>query len=119
MLLGALLRQLEDERLASQMLMALGDVTLAMRVEKAAARFGETAAEYAAGACARFGEGAGDEDWLALTSALERGADPALTCLRAMIEWSLKHDAASAANAAGCSCGGQGNACEGSDRGPA
>lgn len=107
MLLGTLLRHLQDERFAQETLLSLGDVTLAARVEEAGARFGESAADYAAGACARFSDGASDEDWLALMTALERGADPAATCLRAMIDWSLKQDRAPARQDA-CTCGGGG-----------
>ncbi|MCG5234834.1 hypothetical protein [Xanthobacter oligotrophicus] len=117
MLLGALLRQLQDERFAQETLFALGDVTLAGRVAQAGARFGETAAAYAAGACARFSDGASDEDWLALMTALERGSDPAATCLRTMIDWSLKQDAAPPPAEAGCGCGG-GGGCGGHDHGP-
>ncbi len=121
MLLGTLLRRLEDERFTTQVLFSLGDITLAGRIGKAAAAFGETPGEYAANACARFGDGADDEDWLALMTALERGADPAATCLRAMVEWALKAEAAAAAAAQapaappheGCGCGGHGGGCGG------
>ncbi|MFG1344359.1 hypothetical protein V5F59_05655 [Xanthobacter autotrophicus DSM 431] len=116
MLLGVLLRHLQDQRFAQETLFALGDVTLAARVAQAGARFGESAADYAAGACARFSDGASDEDWLALMTALERGSDPAATCLRAMIDWSLKQDAAPSPEEAGCGCGGGG--CGGHDHGP-
>lgn len=119
MLLGTLLRQLRDERFAGEILLGLGDITLAARVAEAGAPFGESTADYAAGACARFSEGASDEDWLALMTALERGADPAATCLRAMVDWSLKTDAAAAAPAqeSGCGCGGNGG-CGGHGHGP-
>lgn len=117
MLLGTLLRQLQDGRFAAEVLFTLGDVTLAGRVAEVAARFGETAADYAAGACARFSDAADDEAWLALMTALERGEDPAATCLRAMIEWSLKADAAplAPAPASGCGCGGHGGGCGGAE----
>lgn len=123
MLLGTLLRRLQDERFVGEILFSLGDITLARRVESAAAAFGESPGEYAAGACARFGDGASDEDWLALMTALERGADPAATCLRNMVEWSLKSEAeaaakATAASSGGCGCGGAGGGCGGDHHGP-
>ena len=112
MLLGSLLKQLEDDRFARETLFALGDVTLAERARRAGEPFGEGAAEYASAACARFSSGASDEDWLALMTALEKGTDPAATCLRAMMEWALKADAAAAApQEAGCGCGGTGGGC--------
>lgn len=125
MLLGTLLRQLQDERRVTQMLFDLGDITLAGRVADAAARYGESDGEYAAGACARFSDSASDEDWLALMTAIERSADPAVTCLRTMLDWSLKSDAEAAAKAeaaasghahSGCGCGGGG--CSGEAHGP-
>lgn len=109
MLLGTLLRQLQDERFTKEILFSLGDVTLAARAEQAGAPFGESAADYAAAACARYSEGASDEDWLSLMTALERGADPAATCLRAMMEWALKTDAAAAALPQDSGCGGHGH----------
>lgn len=114
MLLGTLLRRLQDERFVQETLLGLGDVTLARRVADGGARFGESAADYAAGACARFSDGASDEDWLALMTALERGSDPAATCLRTMIDWSLKQDAEPAGQG-GCTCGG---GCGEHDHGP-
>ncbi|MGQ3671520.1 hypothetical protein ACT6QG_03870 [Xanthobacter sp. TB0136] len=97
MLLGTLLRQLQDERIANDLLFALGDVTLAARVEQAAGVMDENVGEYAAGACARFSDGADDEAWLALMTAIERSTDPAATCLRTMLEWSMARDAEDAA----------------------
>ena len=93
MLLGTLLHQLQDERIAQDVLFALGDVTLAARVEAAGAKMDESVGEYAAGACARFSEGADDEAWLALMTAIERSSDPAATCLRTMLDWSMAREA--------------------------
>ncbi len=123
MLLGSLLHQLQDERIAQDVLFALGDVTLAMRVETAGAKMEESVGEYAAGACARFSEGADDEAWLALMTAIERSTDPAATCLRTMLEWSMAREAEDEAAQAGgrqeeelfsgggCSGGGGGCGC--------
>lgn len=116
MLLGSLLRRLRDERFAQETLLSLGDLSLVARADAAGAPYGESAADYAASACARFGDQAGDEDWLALMTALERSTDPAATCLRTMTEWALKDDAAAAVREAedaardggGCGCGGGG-----------
>lgn len=114
MLLGSLLRRLRDERFAQETLIGLGDLSLVARADAAGAPYGERAADYAASACARFGDHAGDEDWLALMTALERSTDPAATCLRTMTEWALKDDAAAAAREAegashdSCGCGGGG-----------
>ncbi len=41
-----------------------------------------------------YSDRAGDEDWLALVSAIETSADAGQTCLAHMINWALKRDAA-------------------------
>lgn len=124
MLLGHLLKQLQDDRFAAEILFGLGDITLSRRAGEAGAPYGESAGAYAASACARFSADASDEDWLALMTALEKGADPAATCLRTMVDWSIRQDAEEAAEGAqaaaegGCGCGGAGG-CGGHAHGPA
>lgn len=107
MQLGNLLRQLDDDAHASEVLAASGDVVLMARVHETARRFEENAGEYVAGAVRRFANRAGDEDWLALMTAAERAGDPAVACLVHMIGWSLNEDSAPAVQTKqGCSCGG-------------
>ena len=103
MLLGDIIRELSNEGTAAGALVALGDLPLLLRIDAARAAHEETAGGYAAGAVARFADGAGDEDWLALMNAIERTDDPASACLRRMIEWSLTQDSDGPENA--CSCG--------------
>jgi hypothetical protein len=92
MLLGEVLKRLSDTAFAAETLVALGDLALMAGVEAEAARQGETAGDYAAGAIRRFATFAGDEDWLALMTALERAPDPGAACLRHMVAWCLRHD---------------------------
>lgn len=107
MQLGQIIRKLEDDTHASELLAASGDIILMARVNDMAGRFEEDPAEYVTGAVRRFANLAGDEDWLALMNAVERAADPGVACLVHMIGWSLKQDAAPAPKAhAGCTCGG-------------
>jgi hypothetical protein len=107
MQLGDLMRELDDDTNASQVLAASGDVVLLARVHEMARRFEEDANEYVAGSVRRFANLANDEDWLALMTTVERAADPAVACLVHMIGWSLKQDAAPPAQPhSGCSCGG-------------
>lgn len=103
MLLGDIIRDLTDEQMAMGALLALDDFSLVARIEATRKAHGETAGGYAANAVARFADGAGDEDWVGLMGAMERTRDPAAACLKRMIEWSLKQDAAPRAHA--CSCG--------------
>jgi hypothetical protein len=106
MQLGDLIRDLDDDAHASELLCASGDVVLVSRVHEMAGRFEENAGEYVGGAVRRFANLAGDEDWLALMNTVERAGDPAVACLVHMVGWSLKQDAAPAsAKHQGCSCG--------------
>jgi hypothetical protein len=92
MLLGDVLNRLRDETFAAETLVSLGDLPLLAGVEAEAGRQGESAGLYAAGAVRRFAAFAGDEDWLALMTALERAADPGAACLHHMLAWCLRKD---------------------------
>lgn len=92
MLLGTLLRRLEDTADAAAALEALGDLVLLAQVTATAQEYGETAGEYAAGATRRFANTASGDDWLALTTALERSEDPARAALGVMVRWSIAQD---------------------------
>ncbi len=95
MLLGQLIRDLSDEGEAAEALRGLGDLPLLARVEQAAQAQDMGAGAYAALAVMRFADQAGDDDWLALMTALERADDPGVACLRAMVVWALGQDKAS------------------------
>jgi hypothetical protein len=106
MLLGELLRDLQDETLAMETLAAMNDVVLLVRVRDAATLLAETPGEYAANSVRSFANQAGDEDWLALMTAIETSADAGQTCLARMIGWALRRDVARRAHAE-CACEGQ------------
>jgi hypothetical protein len=109
MQLGNIIRELDDDTHASEVLAASGDIILMARVNDMAGHFEEEPAEYVTGAVRRFANLAGDEDWLSLMNTVERVADPGVACLVHMIGWSLKLDATPAPKPhASCSCGGSG-----------
>ena len=110
MQLGALMTHLSGENDAMAVLEAMNDIVLFAEVSSMASRFDETPSEYVAASCRRFARSAGDEDWLGLVSALERGDEPSETLVRRMLRWALDHDASELAEEApaGCSCGGSG-----------
>jgi hypothetical protein len=108
MLLGDLLRELEDEMPAMGTLAAMNDLLLLARVRDAASPMGETPGEYAANSVRAFANNAGDEDWLALMTAIENSGDAGQTCLSHMINWALRRDTAPRVHQ-GCMCGGQAN----------
>ena len=104
MLLGDVLRNLQDETQATEILIGMNDLVRLNRVQTHAAQYAETAGEYAANAVRNFANKADDEEWLALTTAIENSPDAAQTCLSRMIDWALKQE--TSATHQGCTCGG-------------
>ena len=105
MLLGDVLRALQDETLAMETLAAMNDLALLTRVRNAAGLLGETPGECAANSVRGFADRAGDEDWLSLMTAIENSGDAGQTRLARMIDWALERDAAPQTHA-GCACEG-------------
>jgi hypothetical protein len=105
--LGTLIARLEHENNAAMALEALGDIVLFTAVSEAGSRHEESPGAYAAGAVARFADGAGDEDWVGLIGHIERAEDPGHAALVRMLQWALARDAVDAAGAqqTACSCG--------------
>jgi hypothetical protein len=109
MLLGTILKRLGQEADAGEALAAMGDMVLLTEVQAMGELHDETPAEYVCGATRRFAADASSEEWLALMTAVERGADPARATLERMLRWALARDAAEArageACGHGCGCG--------------
>lgn len=105
MQLGVLLTRLSDESDAAAALDALGDLVLLAQIQAMGEEHDETPGEYVANASRRYAAQAGDEDWLALMTAIERADDPARVVLGKMLRWALARDAAPAPAAGGCGCG--------------
>lgn len=106
--LGALIRQLEDEEDAARAIEALGDVVLFARVQEMGRRHDESPGAYLAGAARRFADRGGDEDWLAVMTAIEKADDPARAVLEKMLLWALREDAAEG-QTGGCGCADHGH----------
>lgn len=103
MLIGELIRALDDEASIATSMAAVGDFVLLADIARVAPRFEETPAEYARGALRRFANQASDEDWLAAMTAIERADDPGQVLLAMMLRWSLARDNAEISG--GCSHG--------------
>ncbi|MEZ5908782.1 MAG: hypothetical protein R3D31_08295 [Hyphomicrobiaceae bacterium] len=108
MTLGALLARLESHQDAAAALEALRDLPLYAEVAAMAERFGETPAEYVALGAARFANGAGDEDWLALIAAMERADDPGQAALQRLVRWAIAKDRAELSPSCEHTCAGSG-----------
>ena len=107
MLLGQVLERLDDEAFAAETMVALEDLRLMVEVEAAGRQFGENIGEYVAGASRRFAQLASDDDWLVLMTALEQADDAGTACLKHMLEWSLRQEAAGPDDGCGggqCTC---------------
>lgn len=97
MLLGDLLARFDDEAVAAESLMSLGDLALTARVRDAAAREGLTAGEFASVAVQQFSRAATDEEWVTTIGLIGRSQEPGLVLLRRALTWMLTP------HAAGCS----------------
>lgn len=90
MLLGDLIARFDDNAVAMETLLAIGDLSLVARVEEAAAREGVTPGEFAVSAGHRFCDGASDDDWVSLIGVMSRTDDPGTVCLKKMLEFALR-----------------------------
>lgn len=115
--LGMLMERLADESDAVFALESIGNLPLFAAVSEMGDRHGETPGEYVANASRRFALLAGDEDWLALMTAMERAAIPGQAALERMLGWALDRDerelSAELPTAGGCGCGGGAGGCHG------
>jgi hypothetical protein len=82
MLLGDLLSRFDDENIAQEAVLALGDLALIARLREAADADGTAFGSFAAGAVRRYAAEATDEEWTTLMGVLSRAADPGSACLR-------------------------------------
>lgn len=82
MLLGDLLARFDDETVAAEAVMALGDLPLVAKLRAGAAADGLTLGAYTAAAVRRYAAEAPDDEWLNLMAALGRAQDPGMACMR-------------------------------------
>ncbi len=85
MSIGDLIGQFEDEAVAAETLMALGDVALLADISAAAAQRELTLGEFASVAVEQFARGATNEDWLTLIGRLARAEDPGAVFLHQIL----------------------------------
>ncbi len=90
MLLGDVIARFDDEVIALETLVGLGDLALLRRVEEAAAQHALTPGEFAAQAVSIFSTSASDEDWVSLIGVMGQSRDPGQACLKRMVEFALR-----------------------------
>jgi hypothetical protein len=89
MLLGDVIARLEDDAVADETLVALGDLILTARVAAAAAREAMTRGEFVAACVGQFAAGSSDEQWVQVLGKMARAGDPGQVFLRHAIEAAL------------------------------
>jgi hypothetical protein len=82
MLLGDVLAQFDDETVAAETILALGDLALVARLRCEAESNAQTLGAYASGMVGRYAATASDEEWIGLMSALQSAPDPGAVCLK-------------------------------------
>jgi len=87
MLLGDLLARFDDEGIATEAVLGLGDLALATTLRAAAEADGMTLGAYATAAVQRYAAEASDEEWVSLMGALGRAQDPGAVCLRRALNY--------------------------------
>ncbi len=85
MLLGDLMRRLEDETVAAATLAAIGDLKLTTDVVAAATQAGLSPGAFMVECVASFADRASDADWTTVISRMARAADPGEVLLRSAI----------------------------------
>lgn len=82
MLLGDLLARFDDESVATEAILSLGDHRLLAALRERAAADGVGLGTLAANAVQRYTTEASNEEWVTLMGALACCEDPGLTCLK-------------------------------------
>ncbi len=92
MRLSKIMSSLDDEAVATEILVGSGDLGLFLAAAEAGTLCGRSPGGYAAAAIRRFTRSAGAKERQALASAIERSRHPARTCLLTVTRWSLEQD---------------------------
>jgi hypothetical protein len=96
MLLGDLLASFEDDGLAAEIALRVGDLATLNRMRQQADANGISVGEYAQSAVRRFADGATDEEWVSLIGAMGRTDDPGAVCLQRAFAYVTRADAETA-----------------------
>jgi hypothetical protein len=92
MLLGDVLARFEDEAVAAETILGLGDLALIARLRERAEAVGQSLGKYAASTMRCYAASAPDEEWITLMGALGRAQDPGAVCMMRAFAFMLQHD---------------------------
>jgi hypothetical protein len=82
MLLGDLLNQFEDEGVAAETILRVGDIAMIAAMTRGAEAAGLSLGAYAAATVRQYADGASDEEWTTLMGQMGRADDPGAVCLK-------------------------------------
>src|SRR6266545_4575548 len=82
MLLGDLLREFDDEAVAAETILRVGDLATIAAMKRSAEELGLTLGAYASQAVRLYTETASDEEWTTLIGLMTRAEDPGAVCLK-------------------------------------
>jgi hypothetical protein len=102
MLLGDVLARFDDETVAAETILGLGDLALITRLQNEAEAVGQTLGGFAASAVRRYADGASDEEWITLMGALGRTANPGAVCMKRAFAYVLEQDEFEEGNRSAC-----------------
>jgi len=102
MLLGDVLARFDDETVAAETILGLGDLALVARLRERAEAVGQSLGEYAASTVRCYAASAPDEEWITLMGALGRAQDPGAVCMTRAFAYMLEHDATAEGKHSAC-----------------
>jgi hypothetical protein len=82
MLLGDLLSRFDDETVAAETILRVGDLGMIAAMRRNAEAVGLTLGAYAAQTMRRYADTASEEEWTTLIGLLRRAEDPGAVCLK-------------------------------------
>ena len=82
MLLGDLLNRFEDEGVAAETILRIGDLAMIATMTRNAEELGLSLGAYASQAVRQYADGASDEEWTTLIGQMGRSDDPGAVCLK-------------------------------------
>ncbi len=81
-LLGDLLNSFDDEAVAAETILRVGDLALVAAMRKQAEALGLSLGAYASLTVRRYADSASDEEWTTLIGQMGRAEDPGAVCLK-------------------------------------
>lgn len=82
MLLGDLISRFDDEAIAAETILRVGDLALIAAMRRESEMLGLTLGAYAAEIVRRYADTASDEEWTTLIGQMGRADDPGAVCLK-------------------------------------